>query len=70
MTRLKRSAEEETQSNLLASVMAGGEVGIIVGTGTAVGVTVGTGNAVSVGWDVGELIEVGEAVGSSGVCVD
>ena len=57
---MKRSAEEETQSNLLGTVMAGGEVGVTVGTGTAV----------SVGRGVGELIEVEEAVGGSGVCVD
>ncbi len=60
MTRLKRSAEEETQSNLLAAVMEGGEVGVSVGTGIAV----------SVGEEVGELLEVGEAVGSSAVCED
>jgi hypothetical protein len=60
MTRLKRSAEEETQSNLLAEVMEGGEVGV----------SVGTVSAVSVGRGVGELLEVGEAVGSSAVCED
>jgi hypothetical protein len=60
MTRLKRSAEEETQSNLLAAAMEGGEVGV----------SVGTISAISVGWGVGELLEVGEAVGSSAVCED
>jgi hypothetical protein len=60
MTRLKRSAEEETQSKLLAAVMEGDEVGVFEGTGSAV----------SVGRGVGELLEVGEAVGSSAVCED
>ena len=60
MTRLKRSTEEETQSNLLVVVMEGGEVGVSEGTGIAV----------SVGGEVGELLEVGEAVGSSAVCGD
>lgn len=57
MTRLKRSAEEETQSNLLVAVMEGGEVGV----------SLGTVSAVSVGRGVGELLEVGEAVRSSAV---
>jgi hypothetical protein len=60
MTRLKRSAEEETQSNLLAAVMEGGEVGV----------SLGTVSTVSVGRGVGELLEVGEAAGSSAVCED
>jgi hypothetical protein len=57
MTRLKRSAEEEIQSNLL----------LAVAEGVGVAVSVGTGAAVFVGRDVGELLEVGDAVEISAV---